>query len=65
LLAGEPGKPLFVTALLYLDEAWPNDWDAETLFLDDKTQTGFFVRPKAGRLVLMDQVPMTSTPADL
>jgi len=46
----EPNKPLFVTALLYLSEAWPNEWDAETLFLDEKTQTGFFVRPKQVRI---------------
>jgi len=51
----EPCKPLMATALLYLDEAWPNEWDAETLFLDDRTGTGVFVRPRAGRLVMMDQ----------
>lgn len=31
---GEPGRPLLVSLLLYLDEAWPRDWAAETLFLD-------------------------------
>jgi hypothetical protein len=51
----EPGKPLFVTLLLYLDPDWPNQWDAETLFMDCATSTGVFVRPRPGRAVLMDQ----------
>jgi hypothetical protein len=51
----EPGKPLFVSLLLYLDKFWPRNFDAETLFLDDETETGVFVRPKAYRAVLMDQ----------
>ncbi|KAG5187251.1 hypothetical protein JKP88DRAFT_348002 [Tribonema minus] len=50
-----PGKPRFVTLLLYLDAAWPADWDAETLFLDCATSTGVFVRPQPGRAILMDQ----------
>jgi len=29
----EPAKPLFVSALLYLNPDWPEEWDAETLFL--------------------------------
>lgn len=51
----QPRKPLFVSALLYLNPTWPEDWDAETLLLDPKTETGVFVRPKPGRLLLMDQ----------
>ena len=51
----EPGKPLFITLLLYLDKFWPRNFDAETLFLDDETETGVFVRPKAYRAILMDQ----------
>jgi hypothetical protein len=51
---GEPGKPLFATLLLYLDDFWPRSFDAETLFLDDDTDTGIFVRPKACRACLMD-----------
>lgn len=31
---GEPGQPLLVSMLLYLDDQWPRDWGAETLFLD-------------------------------
>ena len=30
---GEPGCPLFVSLLLYLNDVWPRDWGAETLFL--------------------------------
>ena len=42
----EPGRPLFVSLLLYLDDAWPRDWDAETLFLDGQTDVGLVVRPR-------------------
>ena len=52
---GEPGKPLLVTLLVYLNEEWERDWAGETLFLDGGTDTGVFVRPRAGRAVLMDQ----------
>ncbi len=31
---GEPGRPLLVSALLYLCGEWRRDWAAETLFLD-------------------------------
>ena len=33
---GEPGQPLLASLLLYLDDQWPRDWGAETLFLDDE-----------------------------
>lgn len=52
---GEPGKPLLVTLLLYLDDEWERDWGGETLFLDGATDAGIFVRPRAGRAVLMEQ----------
>lgn len=45
-----------MSLLLYLDAAWPRDWDAETLFLDDATDCGIVVRPRRYRAVLMDQV---------
>lgn len=48
--AQEPGKPLFLSLLLYLNSEWEREWDAETLFLDTHTETGFFVRPKARNL---------------
>lgn len=51
----EPGMPLFVTLLIYLDADWRRDWDAETLFLDPPTGTGVFVRPRGGRVIVMDQ----------
>ena len=51
----ERGKPLFVSVILYLDEAWPDEFGAETHFLDRQTSLGFFVRPKCGRVVVMDQ----------
>lgn len=35
---------------------WPRHFDAETLILDPETDTGVFVRPKAYRTLLMDQV---------
>ena len=50
---GEPNKPLFVSALVYLNDTWPDRWDAETLFMDGASSTGVFVRPRPGRLVLM------------
>lgn len=51
----EPHRPLFVSVLLYLNDAWAEDFHAETLFLDPETQLGLFVRPAPGRVVLMDQ----------
>jgi probable phosphoglycerate mutase len=51
----EPGKPYFVTMLIYINEGWPTGWDAETFFLDMESDTGFFVRPAQFRTILMDQ----------
>eukprot|EP00808_Paulinella_micropora_P015331 g59744.t1 len=51
----EPGKPLFVSMLIYLCKVWPRHFGGETLFLDDDTDTGILVRPKPFRMVLMDQ----------
>ena len=36
---GEPGQPLLVSMLLYLDDQWTRDWGAETLFLDDEVRS--------------------------
>jgi hypothetical protein len=52
---GEPGKPLLVTLLVYLDDRWRRDFGGETLFLDGATDTGVFVRPRPGRAILMEQ----------
>ena len=51
------GRPLFVSALVYLNgpNPWTPDMDAETMFLDPDTGTGFFVRPAPGRVILMEQ----------
>ena len=52
----EQHKPLFVSALVYLNPlVWPASYDAETMFLDPGTNTGVFVRPQPGRVILMDQ----------
>ncbi len=55
----EAGKPLLVdmvSLIVYLNGAWPRDHDAETLFLDGPTDAGIVVRPRPGRVVLLDQV---------
>ncbi len=54
-LVQEPGKPLFFSVLVYLNASWPRNLDAETLFLDTSSDTGIVVRPRPGRVVLMDQ----------
>jgi len=41
--------------MVYLNAHWPLGDDAETLFLDAASDTGILVRPKPGRVVLMDQ----------
>eukprot|EP00039_Didymoeca_costata_P032481 m.37995 g.37995 ORF g.37995 m.37995 type:complete len:400 (-) comp9380_c0_seq4:2789-3988(-) len=51
----EPGKPYFVTLLIYVNNSWRRTWDAETLFLDLDSETGVFVRPGKYRALLMDQ----------
>lgn len=52
---GEPGKPLLVSLLLYLNDEWLREWGADTLFLDGQTDTGIFMSPRPGRAVLLDQ----------
>lgn len=60
------GKPRFVSCLLYLNEAWHQDWGATTKFFDPPTGETFEVTPKPGRCIIMDQdiqhsvVPPTS-----
>jgi len=51
----DPGMPLLVSVLVYLNPFWKQEWGGETLFLDSSTSTGFFVIPKPARVVLMDQ----------
>jgi hypothetical protein len=38
-----------VTLLLYLNEAWSEELQAETLFADPSADAGIFVRPVPGR----------------
>lgn len=64
---GEPGKPLLVSLIIYLNDEWKMDAAADTLILDTSTDTGVFVRPKPGRVVLMHQdiVHRISAPSTL
>tara|TARA_B110000305_G_scaffold235274_1_gene294652 strand:- start:1823 stop:2938 length:1116 start_codon:yes stop_codon:yes gene_type:complete len=53
---GEPGKPLFVSAIIYPNETWnEGEWGAETHFTDKDSGVGAMVAPRPGRVVLMDQ----------
>lgn len=45
-----------MSMLLYLNEDWPMELDAETLAVDIDSDTGIFIRPRPGRVLLMDQV---------
>ena len=62
---GTAGKPLFVSLLVYLNEAWKQEWDAETLFLEPTRGAGLLVQPRPGRAVLMHQdvLHRVSTPS--
>ena len=62
---GQPGKPLFVSLLVYLDAEWRKEWDAETLFLSEEPGVGLLVQPRPGRCVLMHQdvLHRVSTPS--
>jgi hypothetical protein len=48
-----PGKPRFVTALIYLNEHWEGVWGASTQFLDPPTERVLAINPKPGRVVVM------------
>lgn len=51
-----PGKPRFVSALVYLSKEWQwPDWGAPTEFLDPPTGEVLAVPPAPGRVVLLDQ----------
>lgn len=51
----DAGKPRLVSVIAYLASSWALNEHAETLFLDAATDTGVCVRPRPGRVVLMDQ----------
>jgi 2OG-Fe(II) oxygenase superfamily len=58
-----PGKPRFMSCLVYLNDDWNEDWGAPTRFLDVATDTPVDIMPKPGRIVLMDQdITHTVTP---
>jgi len=50
-----PGRPRFVSALVYLSPKWHEDWGGPTRFLDPPSGEVLSIYPKPGRLVLMDQ----------
>ena len=52
---GTRGKPLLVSLIVYLDQEWWPEWDAETLFCDADTGVGLLVQPQPARCVLMHQ----------
>ena len=62
---GTRGKPLFVSLLVYCNERWKAEWDAETLFLNSDKGAGLIVQPRPGRAVLMHQdvLHRVSTPS--
>jgi hypothetical protein len=51
----DPGLPRLVSLIVYLTSSWGLDEHAETLFLDGATDTGVCVRPRPGRMVVLDQ----------
>jgi hypothetical protein len=51
-----PGKPRFMSCLVYLNEEWDGDnWGAPTRFYDPPTKESYDVLPRPGRCVIMDQ----------
>ena len=49
-----PGKPRFVSALVYLNPAWEAEWGAPTRFLDCGSGDVLEVPVAPGRVVLLD-----------
>jgi len=49
------GKPRFMSCLVYLNDQWDDTFGAPTRFLDPPTQETFDVKPKPGRVCIMDQ----------
>mmetsp|Transcript_5477 Transcript_5477/g.17630 ORF Transcript_5477/g.17630 Transcript_5477/m.17630 type:complete len:174 (-) Transcript_5477:77-598(-) len=52
---GQPGKPLFVSLVVYTDAAWPPSTHADTLFVQPEGGVGLLVQPRPGRCVLLQQ----------
>jgi hypothetical protein len=51
----QPGKPRFVSCLVYLNDEWKEEWGAPTRVWDVSTDTAWNVVPRPGRCVMMDQ----------
>ena len=50
-----PGKPRWVSAVIYLPHEWRDAWGAPTRFLDPPTREILDVAAAPGRVVLLDQ----------
>lgn len=50
-----PGKPRFVSCIIYLNDAWEGEWGAPTKFRDPSTKRSCSVDPRPGRCVILDQ----------
>jgi len=51
-----PGKPRFVSCLVYLNSEWDEvEWGAATKFYDPPTNRSYEVMPRPGRCVILDQ----------
>ena len=48
------GKPRFVSALVYLNEEWEEEWGAGTDFLDSPSNEIYTTTVRPGRVVLLD-----------
>ena len=49
------GKPRFMSCLVYLNDKWDDSFGAPTRFLDPPTDEIYDVKPKPGRVCIMDQ----------
>ena len=54
---GEPGQPLLASLLLYLDDQWPRDWGAETLFLDDEVSKACLLQCQQKCALIQGDIP--------
>lgn len=50
-----PGKPRFMSCLVYLNKKWDDAWGAPTRIWDVASNTTVDIQPKPRRVVLMDQ----------
>ena len=51
-----PGKPRFVSCILYLNDEWDeSEWGASTKFYDPPTNDSYEVNARPGRCVFLDQ----------